>query len=93
MQKLMFARVASLACAGSAGAGLEGHADVDAAGESHTVDLWVNDDGTYSLLVDGAPLAVPEAPGAPELPPTPELPAPEVPSPEVPSVPELPTLP
>lgn len=87
MQKTMFALVASLAFAGSAVAGLESHADVTAAGESHTVDLWVDDDGTYTLLVDGQPL------GAPALPPTPELPAPDVPSPELPSLPELPTLP
>lgn len=84
---------ASLVVLGPASAGAEIHAFVQADSETHAVDIFVSDDGTVVLLVDGAP--VPEAPEMPEAPETPEAPeAPAVPElPEVPDAPEFPALP
>lgn len=95
MQKLLIALVASLALAGNAVAGVEGHITAQANGETHTIDVWLHDDGTYVLLVDGEPLAPPEAPGTPEIPALPEVPGiPELPAlPEAPGIPETPELP
>lgn len=68
MQKLLIALFALMTVAGSAVAGLEAHAHVDLDGEVHTVDAWVNDDGSHLVLVDGQPVEAPAAPEAPELP-------------------------
>lgn len=75
MKHVVLALVALLATAGPAMAGIESHLAADLDGEAHTVDLFVGDDGSVTLLVDGAPVSAPALPGAPEAPATPELPA------------------
>lgn len=75
MKHVVLALVALLATAGPAMAGIESHLTADLDGERHTVDVFVGDDGSLVVLVDGEPLAAPALPGAPEAPATPELPA------------------
>lgn len=75
MKHVVLALVALLATAGPAMAALDAHVFLQAEGETHTVDLFVGDDGSITLLVDGEPVGAPELPGAPEAPATPELPA------------------
>jgi hypothetical protein len=95
--KTLLALVALLATSGLASAGAEAHVFLDAAGQTHSADVYVADDGTVTVLVDGQPVAVPSAPGAPQLPPLPSppsVPAPSLPSPPpLPSAPSLPALP
>lgn len=88
-----------LALASPALAGGEIHALIDADGSTHSLDVWVDDAGNVTILIDGAPLILPEAPALPDAPAAPEAPAPDVPeapeapSPEVPELPALPVLP
>lgn len=61
--KLLIATLLVLTLApGLAAAGAELHLDLNANGESHTVDLTVGDDGTATLLVDGQPVGAPALP-------------------------------
>lgn len=91
MNKTLLSLVAAIALAGSAAAGFEAHLSAETMEDERTIDIWVNDDGTYTVLVDGESV-VPALPGAP----TPELPAlpdpgvPEVPEPSMPTIPEVP---
>lgn len=101
MNAVVATLLALVTLSGPAMAGADLHLSVTAQGESHTVDVRIGDDGSLILLVDGQPVALPEAPTIPEVPSTPELPAvpeapgiPEVPAtPEIPSTPELPGVP
>lgn len=47
---------------GLAAAGAEFHLDLNANGETHTVDVIVGDDGSATILVDGQPVGAPALP-------------------------------
>lgn len=74
MNYALLVLVATLAVSGSALAGVDAHIAATLDGETHTVDLVIHDDGSYSLLVDGQPVGAPEVPSAPEVPAAPALP-------------------
>lgn len=80
MIKTFLVMMALVTISGPALAGGEFHFEVDANGETHTIDATVGDDGSASVLVDGEPVGAPEAPEVPE-------------TPEAPEAPELPALP
>lgn len=87
MNQALVAMLALLATSSTALAGGSVHALVGLpTGETHTVDLAVNDDGTYTLLLDGAPVDPTALPGIPSAPEVPALPG----APEIPALPTLP---
>lgn len=90
MNHALVAMLALIATSSTALAGGSVHALVGLpTGETHTIDVTVNDDGTYTLLLDGAPVDPTALPGAPAIPSAPEVPT----LPVVPGIPTLPTLP
>lgn len=63
--KTLIVLLAALALAPAAQAGLEAHVFVQVDEESHTLDVVAADDGTATVLVDGAPPAAPAPPTLP----------------------------
>src|SRR5579885_2857263 len=54
--KTLVALLALVALSGLASASVTGHAEATANGETHTVDILIDDSGNASILVDGQPL-------------------------------------
>lgn len=69
--KTILTLIALLSIPTIATAGATLHAEATANDQTHTLDIAVNDDGSYSLLIDGQ---APAAPGAPDTPTLPTLP-------------------
>ncbi|MEA3201802.1 MAG: hypothetical protein QOE90_3230 [Thermoplasmata archaeon] len=69
MKTILLTLAALLAISGSAAADIQAHAVATLPdGSTHTLDATIGDDGTATVLVDGAPVGAPAVPALPVLP-------------------------